>query len=55
VKDIKELMKSNTINRGFAIATAAYVDLNIKLECLRNGMDYYVSKPLDLNELNAIV
>jgi len=55
VRELKESMKMNQIDRGFAIAMAGHIDINVKLECFRNGMDYYVSKPLDLMEVNAIV
>ena len=43
------------MDKGFAIATATVVDLNSKLECFRNGMDYFISKPFDLIEISAAV
>jgi CheY-like chemotaxis protein len=55
IKHIRELIKSSAIDRGFAIANTSYVDLNTKLECFRNGMDYFLGKPFDIIELTAII
>ena len=55
VRLIKESMKSLNTDRGFAIACTSNVDLNYKIECYRSGMDYYVNKPFDLFEINAII
>lgn len=48
-------MRTGGLDRGFAIATTSYVDLNTKLECFRIGMDYFINKPYDLFEISAIL
>ncbi|CAK88364.1 unnamed protein product (macronuclear) [Paramecium tetraurelia] len=55
VQQIKQMMQLGSMDKGFAIATATVVDLNSKLECFRNGMDYFISKPFDLIEISAAV
>ncbi|CAD8047745.1 unnamed protein product [Paramecium primaurelia] len=55
VQQIKQMMQMGNMDKGFAIATATVVDLNSKLECFRNGMDYFISKPFDLIEISAAV
>jgi CheY-like chemotaxis protein len=55
IKIIKEMIRSEVIDKGFAIANTSYVDLNTKLECFRTGMDYFLGKPFDLIELAAII
>ncbi|CAD8059108.1 unnamed protein product [Paramecium sonneborni] len=55
VQRIKQMMHMGNMDKGFAIATATLVDLNSKLECFRNGMDYFITKPFDLLEISAAV
>jgi CheY-like chemotaxis protein len=55
IKAIRELIRTEIIDKSFFIANTSYVDLNTKLECFRNGMDYFLAKPFDLIELAAII
>lgn len=55
VRRIKGQMSDLTLDKGFTIGCTGYVDLNIKLELFRNGMDYYLCKPFDLIELGAVI
>ncbi|CAK86496.1 unnamed protein product (macronuclear) [Paramecium tetraurelia] len=55
VQRIKKNMQQGNLDKGFAIATATVAGLNSKLDCFRNGMDYFISKPFDLIEISAAV
>jgi len=34
---------------------AGFSDMDLKLECFKSGIDYFLSKPFDLFELTAIL
>ncbi|CAD8097761.1 unnamed protein product [Paramecium sonneborni] len=55
VQRIKQNMQQGNLDKGFAIATATVAGLNQKLDCFRNGMDYFIAKPFDLIEISAAV
>ncbi|CAD8203687.1 unnamed protein product [Paramecium octaurelia] len=55
VKFLKDEMKSGLIDKGFAIIISTFVDLNSKLDCFKNGADYFIAKPFDLIDIGAAV
>jgi len=48
-------MKIGLIDKGFAIIISTFADLNMKLECFKNGADYFIAKPFDLIDIGAAV
>jgi hypothetical protein len=50
-KVIKERMVEGELDRGFIIGNTGMIDLHTKMECYKNGMDNYLSLPLDLLEV----
>ena len=48
-------MKNSLIDKGYVIVIATFVDLNSKLECFKNGADYFIAKPFDLIDIGAAV
>ena len=48
-------MKSGILDKGYTIIIATFVDLNSKLECFKNGVDYFIAKPFDLIDIGAAV
>ncbi|CAD8155452.1 unnamed protein product [Paramecium pentaurelia] len=55
VKELKHLMKQQIINKAWCIANTGFCDLDTKLKSYEAGMDYYLTKPLDQNELRSIL
>ncbi|CAD8170545.1 unnamed protein product [Paramecium octaurelia] len=55
VKELKHLMKQQIINKTWCIANTGFCDLDTKLKSYEAGMDYYLTKPLDQNELRTIL
>ncbi|CAD8210902.1 unnamed protein product [Paramecium octaurelia] len=55
VKELKRMMSQQIINKAFCIANTGFCDLETKLKSYESGMDYYLTKPLDQNELNSIL
>ncbi|CAD8203151.1 unnamed protein product [Paramecium pentaurelia] len=55
VKFLKDQMKIGLIDKGFAIIISTFIDLNSKLECFKNGADYFIAKPFDLIDIGAAV
>ncbi|CAD8196328.1 unnamed protein product [Paramecium pentaurelia] len=55
VKELKKMMSEQIINKAFCIANTGFCDLETKLKSYESGMDYYLTKPLDQNELNSIL
>jgi len=51
VRYIRELTSKQIIDRALVIASTNFVDLNTKLECFRNGIEYFLPKPIDIFEL----
>ncbi|CAD8086740.1 unnamed protein product [Paramecium primaurelia] len=55
VRSLKEQMRNSLIDKGYVIIIATFVDLNQKLECFKNGADYFIAKPFDLIDIGAAV
>ncbi|CAD8201828.1 unnamed protein product [Paramecium octaurelia] len=55
MKFLKGQMKIGLIDKGFAIIISTFADLNLKLECFKNGADYFIAKPFDLIDIGAAV
>ncbi|CAD8122278.1 unnamed protein product [Paramecium sonneborni] len=55
VKELKNLMKQQIINKAWCIANTGFCDLDTKLKSYEAGMDYYLTKPLDQNELRSML
>ncbi|CAD8173736.1 unnamed protein product [Paramecium octaurelia] len=55
VRSLKEQMRNSLIDKGYVIIIATFVDLNQKLECFKNGADYFIAKPFDLLDIGAAV
>ncbi|CAD8207810.1 unnamed protein product [Paramecium octaurelia] len=55
VKELKHLMKQQIINKAWCIANTGFCDLDTKLKSYEAGMDYYLTKPLDQNELRNML
>ncbi|CAD8127100.1 unnamed protein product [Paramecium sonneborni] len=55
VKELKRMMNEQIINKAYCIANTGFCDLDTKLKSYESGMDYYLTKPLDQNELNQIL
>ncbi|CAD8177982.1 unnamed protein product [Paramecium octaurelia] len=55
VRSLKEQMRNSLIDKGYVIIIATFVDLNSKLECFKNGADYFITKPFDLIDIGAAV
>ncbi|CAK93973.1 unnamed protein product (macronuclear) [Paramecium tetraurelia] len=55
MKFLKSQMKMGLIDKGFAIIISTFADLNLKLECFKNGADYFIAKPFDLIDIGAAV
>ncbi|CAD8198037.1 unnamed protein product [Paramecium pentaurelia] len=55
VKELKQLMKQQIINKAWCIANTGFCDLDTKLKSYEAGMDYYLTKPLDQNELRSML
>ncbi|CAD8189757.1 unnamed protein product [Paramecium pentaurelia] len=55
MKFLKDQMKIGLIDKGFAIIISTFADLNLKLECFKNGADYFIAKPFDLIDIGAAV
>ena len=51
VKRLKAMMNIGNIQRGICIANTGFVDLETKLRCYNEGMDFYISKPINIKEL----
>ena len=51
VQRLKALMNHGEIQRGICIANTGFVDLETKLRCYNGGMDFYISKPIIIKEL----
>ena len=49
------MFNSTQIDKGFTIATSSFSDIEVKLQCFNLGIDYFLGKPFDLFELNAIL
>ena len=43
------------VDRGFTIAVSNFLDVSLRLDGFKNGLDHYISKPIDLKELDVIV
>ncbi len=55
VANLKRLMKEDVIRRGICIAVTGFVDLNTKIKCFELGMDFYISKPVKIKDLEAFI
>jgi CheY-like chemotaxis protein len=55
VKKLKKLMKNGEIRKGICIAVTGFVDLNTKIKCFEFGMDFYLSKPVKIKDLQAFI
>lgn len=55
VKHLKASMNSGKIQRGICIANTGFVDLETKLKCFKEGMDFYISKPIIIKELDEFL
>ena len=51
VRLLKADMQSGLLQRGLCIANTGFVDLETKLRCVSEGMDFYLSKPIRIKEL----
>ena len=54
-KVLKNLMRKNEIPQIFIIACTAYDSPSEKLNCKLSGMDDYLSKPIQYNQLNDMI
>jgi DNA-binding response OmpR family regulator len=48
-------MKNGEIRKGICIAVTGFVDLNTKIKCFEFGMDFYLSKPVKIKDLQAFI
>ncbi len=48
-------MNEQVIRRGICIAVTGFVDLNTKVKCFELGMDFYMSKPVKIKDLEAFI
>lgn len=48
-------MKERAIRKGICIAVTGFVDLNTKIKCFDLGMDFYISKPVKIKDLEAFI
>lgn len=51
VRELKRRMRDNLIPKGLCIANTGYADLDTKQRSLNAGMDFYLTKPVKINEL----
>ena len=51
VRKLKTDMKHSKLPRGLCIANTGFVDLDTKLRCVQEGMDFYLSKPIKIKDL----
>ena len=55
ITHLKRLMNDKQIRKGICIAVTGFVDLNTKIKCFELGMDYYISKPVKIRELETFI
>ncbi|CAD8114359.1 unnamed protein product [Paramecium sonneborni] len=55
VKEIKNLIKNQTIRRAWCVANTGFTDLDTKLQSFNSGMDYFLTKPLDAKNLHNLI
>ncbi|CAD8160755.1 unnamed protein product [Paramecium octaurelia] len=55
IKMIKGQMRSEEIKKVYCIATTGLCDLQTKQKCYENGMDYFMTKPLNQSLLKEIL
>jgi CheY-like chemotaxis protein len=48
---LKMEMNSGILQKGICIANTAFVDIDTKIRCHKEGMDFYLSKPIRIKEL----
>lgn len=49
---LKKEMNEGLIDFGICIANTGFVDLDTKIKCFDAGMDFYISKPINRQELH---
>lgn len=47
VSNLKNLMVSNVIEKALCVANSGFCDLETRKKSFENGMDFFLSKPLD--------
>jgi hypothetical protein len=52
---LKEKINEQLLDKSFIIGATGLIDFNMKVECYRNGMDHYLSLPIDLLEVQSII
>ena len=55
VKELKKMMHLNIIPKGICIANTGYADLESKQMALKAGMDFYMTKPIIIKELEIFI
>ena len=48
---LKERINNQILDKSFIIATTGLIDFHTKVECYKNGIDHYLSLPIDLVEV----
>lgn len=55
VREIKTLIKNRIIRRAWCVANTGFTDLDTKMQSIKSGMDYFLTKPLDAKNLHELI